>query len=104
MPCHAMPGLVGEADDVSHLGYMQPKSNLIWLAWETKAEIEPVQRMPDTFGVGAIEATRQQSCRVRHDRLRTLTACSIIAWRNRLVSLKRGSLHDVARGRRSRSG
>ena len=58
---YAMPGLMGEADDVSYPSYIQPKANTTWLPWEAEAEVEPVQRMQDTFGVSTIEAAQQQS-------------------------------------------
>lgn len=78
---YAMPGLVGEADDVSYLSYIQPNSNTTWLPWETEAEIEPVQRMQDTFGVSTIEAAQQQSsAQLGSENSRIYAAPGTIGW------------------------
>lgn len=78
---HAVPGLVGEANDVSYLSYIQPRSNTTWLPWETEAEIEPVQRMQDTFDVSTIEAAQQQlSTQLGSENSRICAAPGTIGW------------------------
>lgn len=58
---YAAPGLVGEADDVVYLSYVQSASAMNWLPWLSEAEIEPIQRMQDTFGASTVEGAERQS-------------------------------------------
>lgn len=57
---YSYDGLVGEANDLSFIAYRGGTSAGSWLPWLTEAEIEPLQRLADTFGSPSIETAQKQ--------------------------------------------
>ncbi|MGI4798908.1 MAG: hypothetical protein ACRYG8_33685, partial [Janthinobacterium lividum] len=58
---YAAPGLLGEADDVAYLSYVRSPSAMHWLPWLSEAEVEPIQRMQDTFNASTVRSAERES-------------------------------------------
>ena len=72
---------MGEADDVAYLSYVQSSSAMNWLPWLSEAEIEPIQRMQDTFGASTIENAGTQSAeRLQFENDHVYPAPGSIGW------------------------
>lgn len=81
---YAAPGLVGEADDVSYLSYHQSASAQNWLPWLSEAEVEPLQRMQDTFHALTIgDAERQPASQLQDENNNVHPAPGSIGWNRR---------------------
>ncbi len=78
---YGAPGLVGEADNVSDLNYTPSESSKTWLAWLSEVEVEPLQRMQDTFGALTIgEAEKQSASQLQDENNNVYSGWSSIGW------------------------
>ena len=78
---YAYSGLVGEANDLSFITYQGGTSAGSWLPWLTEAEIEPLQRLADTFGSTSIrEDQKQEPFALRWENEHVYPAPGSIGW------------------------
>ncbi len=78
---YSYDGLVGEANELSFMTYLGGTSAGSWLPWLTEAEIEPLQRLEDTFGSTSIQQDQSQSPSVlNYDNQHVYPAPGSIGW------------------------
>ena len=78
---YALDGLVSEAISLSNMEFMGGKSSAQWLPWLTDAEMEPLQKLEDTFGSMSIrELEKQPVEELKKKNLNVYPAAGSLGW------------------------